>query len=50
MAKSIEQANQIIALAESTESQMLATLIIPLLFQVFMSVGMNRVWSFYLML
>ena len=29
---------------------MLATLIAPLFFQVFMSIGMNRVWSLYLML
>ena len=29
---------------------MLVTLIAPLFFQVFMSIGMNRVWSLYLML
>ena len=49
-ARSKEEAKQIIFIATTAQSSMLLTLIIPLGFQIFMSIGMNRVWSLYLML
>ena len=40
----------LVKLASTVKDSMLVTLLIPLAFQVFMSVGMDRVWSLYLML
>ena len=37
-------------LVDSATNSMLISIFVPLAFQVFMSVGMNRVWSLYLML
>jgi hypothetical protein len=40
----------LVELASTATNSMLITLLIPLAFQLFMAVGMNRVWSLYLML
>ena len=38
------------SLGESSKNSMILTLVVPFLFMVFMSMSMDRVWSFYLML
>ena len=50
LAKSNEEAQQLLSLGNGVKDQMLLTLVIPFAFMLFMSVSMDRVWSLYLML
>ena len=50
MIKAGNEADELMSLGESSKNSMILTLVIPFLFMVFMSMSMDRVWSFYLML
>jgi hypothetical protein len=50
LAASEEDYQEILSLGDSASKSMLLTLVVPLLFMVFMSVSMERVWAVYNML